>query len=193
MNRQISFAIGVAALLAATVTAAQAQATEGGATDTDTRSFQVIGNVPVICAGGTLTGGDSTFALGVLVDTSTGLLRNDLSAPPKILSGAFCSGRSTIEIAASRLTAQNSTTTPPPGFSNAVDFTATAAGWTTTPASVATDATTNPNAIQSRATAFSGDIAVSLANFTTTGGNTLRPIADTSYLGSVIVTLTAAN
>ena len=193
MTRQLSFARGVAAMLSAAAAATPALAADGGATDTDTRSFQVIGNVPVICAGGTLSGGDGTFALGVLIDTSTGLLRNDLSAPAKILSGAFCSGRSTIEIAATQLIAQNSTTAPPAGFSNAVDFTATASGWTTTPASTATDAATNPNAVQSRETAFSGDIAVSLANFTTAGGNTLRPVADTSYLGSVVVTLTAAN
>jgi len=185
----LALAAAAAALLGATAASAQTE----GATDTSTRTFQVTGNVPVICAGGTLSGGDSTFAMGVLVNTTTGLLRTDLSAPDKTLGGAFCSARSTISIAATRMTAQNATGAAPAGFSNAVDFTATASGWTTTPASVNTAASSNPAATQSRTTPFSGDIVVGLSNFATTGGTTLRPVADSSYLGSVTVTLTAAN
>lgn len=179
-----------AALLGSTAARAQ---TETAASSTDSRAFKVTGNVPVICAGGTLSGGDGTFALGVLVNTTTGLLRTDLAAPDKALTGAFCSALSTISVAATRMTAQNVTAAAPDGFSTGVDFTATASGWTTTPASVNTAASSNPGATQSRNTPFSGNITVGLSNFATTGGSTLRPVADTSYLGSVTVTLTAAN
>lgn len=189
MIRKSSLALALALLGS---TAAHAQ-TETAASTTASRAFTVTGNVPVICAGGALSGGDSTFALGVLVNTTTGLLRTDLSAPDKVLTGAFCSALSTISVAATRMTAQNVTTAAPAGFSNSVDFTATASGWTTTPASVNTAATSNPAATQSRTTPFSGNITVGLSNFATTGGTTLRPVADTSYLGSVTVTLTAAN
>ncbi len=97
-----------------------------------------------MCAGGTLVGGNDTFDLGVLIDTTTGFLRTDLAAPGKVLSGAYCSGRSTITVAATAMAAQNFTAAPPAGFSRTVDYTATAAGWTTTPASFATAAASNP-------------------------------------------------
>ena len=50
---------------------------------TDSRQFSVSGNVPSMCVAGTVTGGNATFDLGVLVDTSTGLLRNNLAVPSK--------------------------------------------------------------------------------------------------------------
>jgi hypothetical protein len=74
-----------------------------------------------------------------------------------------------------------------------VDYTATASGWTTTPASFTTSLANNTAATQSRSTPFSGDIAVAIANFGTTGGNALRLVADTNYRGTVTVTLAAAN
>ncbi|KHK93737.1 hypothetical protein LK12_04705 [Novosphingobium malaysiense] len=174
--------------LAALPAAASAQS----ATDSSTKEFAVTGNVPALCTGGTLTG-DGTFDLGVLTDTATGLLRTDLSAPDQVITGSFCSTRSTIEIAATAMTAQNATATPPAGFSRTVNYVATASGWTTTPASFDTAATTNSAAMQTRDTAFTGDIAVALSNFSTGGGDTLRMVSDTDYQGSVTVTLTAAN
>lgn len=189
MIRKSSLVIGAAALLSST--AGQAQS-ETASSNTASRSFQVTGNVPVICAGGVLSEGGSTFELGVLVNTTTGLLRTDLAVPDKVLTGAFCSALSTISVAATRMSAQNVTAAAPAGFSTDVDFTATASGWTTTPASVNTATATNPAATQSRTTPFSGNITVGLSNFATTGGN-VRLVADTSYLGSVTVTLTAAN
>lgn len=163
------------------------------ATDTDTRTFAVTGNVPALCSGGTLSGADGTFDLGVLIDTTTGFLRTDLAAPAKVLSGAFCSARSTISITATRIAAQNFTATPTAGFSRQIDYTATASGWTPTAASFDTASATNANAAQSRNSAFTGDITVGIAGFATTGGSNLRPVADTSYRGLVTVTLSAAD
>lgn len=160
---------------------------------TATKTFAVVGNVPAMCAGGAVTGGNSTFDLGVLADTTTGLLRTDLAAPSKVITGSFCSTRSTISVAATAIAAQNSTATPPAGFSRSVNYVASASGWTTTPASFDTASTTNAAATQTRATAFTGDITVGIGGFSTAGGNTLRLIADSNYSGQVTVTLAAAN
>ena len=173
-----------AAALAATPALAQSTS--------DTSEFAVIGNVPALCSGGTISGANATFDLGVLVNTSTGLLRPDLSAPSKVITGSFCSARSTINVDADAMAAQTFTATPPAGFSRTVHYVATASGWTVTPASFDTAQAVNSAATQSRDTAFTGDITVALSNFTTAGGNALRLVADPSYLGTVTVTLAAA-
>lgn len=161
-------------------------------TTSATKDFAVIGNVPAICSGGTLTG-DGTFDLGVLTDTGTGRLRSDLSAPDKLLAGSFCSTRSTINVAATPMAAQGFTAAAPAGFSRTVDYTATASGWTATPASFDTAATANTAATQIRTTAFTGDIVVGISNFSTSGGQTLRLVADPNYRGLVTVTLSVAD
>jgi hypothetical protein len=167
-------------------------ATGASAQSSDSQEFQVTGNVPGLCSVGNLGNEGGVFAMGTLIDTSTGLLRDDLSAPAKSLTGAFCSARSTITVDATRMEAQNNNSAPS-GFSRAVDFVATASGWTETAASYDTAAATNPNAVQTRTTAFQGDITVSVDNFSTVGGGNLLLVADPSYLGSVIVTLAAAD
>ncbi|NCP11415.1 MAG: hypothetical protein GW859_05590 [Sphingomonadales bacterium] len=161
--------------------------------DSDTKQFTVIGTVPALCAGGTIAGANATFDLGVLVDTSTGFLRTDLAAPAKTITGSFCSIRSTIRVEATPMTAQTFTAVPPSGFSRTVDYTATASGWTTTPARYATEEAIHTDATQSRATAFTGDITVALSQFSTGGGTALRLVSDPSYSGTVTVTLTAAD
>lgn len=185
MARSLILAAGAFAALSAGSAAAQSA--------TDTKSFAVVGNVPALCSGGTITGGGSTFDLGVLIDTTTGLLRTDLAAPPKVLTGSFCSSQSTITVAATPMTAQNFTATPPAGFSRTVDYTATASGWTATAATFATGSGSNPGATQTRPTAFSGDITVAIGTFSTNGGSGLRLVSDTSYVGVVTVTLAVAN
>lgn len=177
------------------ITSALALATPGVAlaqSNTDSKTVAIVGTAPPMCFGGTLNGSGS-FDLGVLIDTTTGQLRNDLSAPPKILVGSLCTSRSTITVTATPLTAQNFTVAPPIGFSKEVDYTATASGWTTTPASFNTAAAANAAATQSRATAFTGDITVAISGFATTGGNSLRLVADNDYRGLVTVTIAAVN
>lgn len=178
--------LGAAGLAAAIAAPASAQST------TDSKTFQVVGNVPSICSAGTITGGITTVDLGVMTDTSTGFLRTDLTAPPKVITGSFCSSRSTIRVEATPMLAQNFTATPPEGFSRTVNYQVTASGWTTTPAVFSTAQTTNSAATQSRTTAFTGDITVLLSNFTTGGGDALRLVADQTYRSTVVVTLTAA-
>ena len=172
---------------------AGAAATSAAAQSTDTSEvFEVTGNVPGLCSIGSLGTDDGIFALGTLIDLSTGRLRNDLSAPLKVLADAFCTSRSSITIEATPLESQNSSDAPE-GFARAVHYTATASGWTDAAASFDTAATTNPAATQARATAFQGDISVAIDDFRTQGGDNLLLIADPSYLGAVTVTLTAAD
>ena len=201
MLRQSIAFVAIIAALAIQSAPALAQKVGGTPTPTPTpaastvatQTLNVIGSVPAQCTGGTLTGGSSTFDLGVLTDTTTGLLRTDLAAPARVLSGSFCTSRSTITVAASPIAAQTFTVAAPTGFARTVDYTATASGWTTTPASFGTAAATNPAATQPRATAFTGDITVGIGSFATTGGSGLRLVADTNYSGTVTVTLTASN
>ena len=178
--------IGAALLAAGLSGTASAQEATNTAT---TAPIPVRGTVPALCSGGTLTGGGAAFEVGVLINTTTGFLLPNLTAPSKTLTGAFCSSKSAITIVATPMTTQNFTATPPTGFSRIVHYNATASGWTTTPAVFATGAASNPNATQQRATAFTGDITVSVSNFTTGGGDALRMVADPAYLGTVIVTL----
>jgi hypothetical protein len=162
--------------------------------NTDTAGpFPVIGTVPAMCSAGSVGEAQGTFDLGVLIDTSTGLLRDDLSAPPKILTGAFCSARSNISIEATPLFAENNLETPSSGFSRRVNYVASASGWTPTAASFSTGQTSNPAATQQRATAFQGDITVAISDFSTAGGDNLRLVADPSYKGAVTVTLAVAD
>lgn len=156
----------------------------------DTEDFAVIGTVPAICIGGSIAADGGIFDLGVLVDTSTGLLRTDLSAPSQVLSGGFCSSRSSIAVAATPIVAQTFTSAAPAGFSRSVDFSASASGWTDIPATFSTANSSNPAARQARSTPFTGPITVGIASFATTGGSALRLVADGSYSGTVTVTLT---
>lgn len=160
--------------------------------DTDSKTVNIIGTAPAMCFAGTLSGSGS-YDLGVLINLSNGQLRSDLSAPPQVLVGSFCTGRSTITIAATPLEAQNFTAAAPGGFSRRVDYTATASGWTVTPAAFNTAAAANPSATQDRPTSFSGDVTVAISNFATSGGQSLRLVADGSYRGVVTVTIAAVN
>ncbi len=190
--------IRASALIAATLALsapglAMAQiAPEVGASDTDSATVGVIGNVPAQCYGGTLSG-DGSLDLGVLIDLTTGRLRTDLATPGEVLVGSFCTSRSTITVNATPLEAQNFTVAPPAGFSRRVHYLASASGWTTTPASYNTATAANAAATQSRDSAFTGDITVAISDFSTDGGETLRLVGDESYRGVVTVTLTAVN
>src|SRR5689334_20064224 len=111
MNKLLTSLIATAALAGASSAMA--------ATDTATVGpLPVTGNVPALCSGGTVTGGNTVFAVGTLIDTATGFLRTDLSAPPKIVTGSFCNTRSSINVAATPMIAQSNAGTPPTGFSN---------------------------------------------------------------------------
>ena len=183
----------ILAISTLTASLAMAGAAAAAASSSTVGPLNVTGNVPALCSGGTVSNNDSTFALGTLIDTSTGFMLNNLSAPNKTVTGSFCNSRSTISVTATPLTAQAFTGTPPTGFTNALDYTATASGWTTTAASYTTNAASNPNATQTRSTAFTGDITIGVSGFAPVGGAALRPVSDPSYLGVVTITLAVAS
>ena len=182
------------ALILAVPASAQAQSSTltVGSSSTSSKTVSIIGTAPAMCFGGTLSG-DGTYDLGILIDTTTGQLRTDLTAPPKLLVGSFCTGRSTITIQATPLVAQNFTTIPPGGFARSVDYVATASGWTVIPASYNTATTANSAATQTRPTSYTGDVSVAISGFSTTGGQSLRLVADNNYRGLVTVTIAAVN
>ncbi|HEY3811688.1 MAG TPA: hypothetical protein VGL66_00560 [Caulobacteraceae bacterium] len=189
LNRFLIIACTTAALAsgAGATSAAAASATAGPA------SVPVTGTVVTFCTTGTLTNDTTVFDLGVLTDPNTGLLKNNIAPVSKILNGATCNTVSTITVAASPMTAQDFTTVPPAGFARAIDYTATASGWTTTPAVYVTSQSSNSAANQARNTPFSGQITLTLSSFTTTGGSNLLLVSDPVYSGAITVTLAAGN
>jgi hypothetical protein len=158
-----------------------------------TGPIPVIGSVPTFCTGGTVSGTDGVFNVGVLVDQTTGFLRTDLAAPPKTVAGAFCNAASSITIGATRMIPTSFAGLAPTGFTTGVDYIATATGWTTTDATTSTSQATNPGAVQQRPTPGGSNILVAVSGFSATGGNTLRPVADPLYRGQVVLTLAVVN
>lgn len=185
MNRIVPLLTGLALASAAAPVLAQDLTTD------QVGPLPVTGNVPALCSAGAVQGEDSVFGVGVLIDTATGLLLEDLDAPDKIVVGSFCNAQSTITIEAEPMLAQAFTGTPPDGFTDTVNFTATASGWTATPAVTSTGSASNPDATQARTSAFTGDITVGVQDFAPSDAG-LRPLADPSYLGSVTITLAIA-
>src|SRR5215472_8010129 len=126
-------------LLSAVLLAALVPAATSAAGPSTLGTVAVDGTVGTGCYGGDVNGGNSVFALGVMIDTATGLLLNNLSAPPKTVTGAFCNAASTITVTATPMVPSGFTGAPPAGFSAAVDYTTTASGWTSAPAVYATN------------------------------------------------------
>lgn len=180
----------VLAVAAATIGLLSAGGALGATVSDVTGSVGIAGTVTPRCSIGSLQGDTNIFDLGVLTDTSTGLLRN-ISPLSKTLVGASCNVQSEITVTATPMLTQDFSGAPPSGFSRSIDYVATATGWTPTPASYNTAAVSNPGAAQSRNTAFAADITVTLSDFSTTGGQTLRLVSDPHYRGDIIVTLTA--
>ena len=183
-------------LIAATLAAAVSTAAGAASALSNTAgpvSVPVTAHVVTFCTTGTLVNDTTVFDLGVLTDPTTGELKNNIAPVSKTLNGAVCNAASTINVAAQPMTAQSFTIAAPSGFSRSVDYTATASGWTTTPAVYETGLSANAAATQTRPSAFSGQITVTLSDFNTTGGSTLRLVADPNYMGAIVVTLAAGN
>lgn len=156
----------------------------------DQEQLSVNGRVPYSCQiGGASTARDA-FEMGVLVDTATGYLRRNLRAPERVIDDTWCNAPSQIEIRAVELAPQTATAQLRDGFASAVHFTATATGWSETPAFFRTDgASVQTSAIQSAPQPRVTSIRIALTDFRMRDDANLRPVASRSYLGAVIVTL----
>lgn len=84
MIRNASLALALALTTALATTAAEAQT----ASATDTRTFQVTGNVPVICTGGSLAGGARRSVGGCAVRCPASTGRSELRSS----EGRKCAG-----------------------------------------------------------------------------------------------------
>jgi len=136
----------------------------------------------------------SSLSVGTLANLSDGTLA-PITPQSITISDSWCNTGSTISVSATPMVAQSFSGAPPAGFTKAVNYTATATGWTPTPPSFTTTGDTSGNVSGSPApgTATSNDpvaqtITVGVGSFTTpAAGN--RLVADPVYSGQVTITL----
>lgn len=166
---------------------------EGDNTSADELRVRFNGRVPALCQIGGSGTTREAFPLGVMVDTSSGFLRRNMTTPDRVVEDTWCNAPSQIEVRAIELAPQAAVARLRDGFANAVHFTATATGWTETPASYRTDgASIQQSAIQNAPQPRVTTITIGLSDFRMRDGASLRPIASRSYLGAVVVTLRPA-
>ena len=148
-----------------------------------TGTVTVDGSVAVRCQ---FTTGTATITLGELAKPDGAFDPATVDGQNRTLQG-WCNGASSsMTVNAASLV---NVTSPPTGFSNQVDFTATALANSQS----ATDTNSTDNTAGSPVTvgAFSGDIKVTLSASSSHGGPTLKMVAG-AYAGDVLVTLTPA-
>lgn len=163
---------------------------EGDNTGPDDVRVRFNGRVPALCQIGGSATARGAFEMVVLIDTSSGFLKRSLTAPDKVIEDTWCNAPSEIEVRAVELTPQASVARLRDGFANAVHFTATATGWSASPAFYRTDgAATQQSAIQDAPQPRVTTLVINVSDFRMRDGAALRPIASRSYLGAVIVTL----
>lgn len=182
---QIHLAIfGAAMLFAAAPAMAQAVPDEG--------HVAIDGSVAPLCILGNPD--PAVVNLGILINTSgtrIGRIRT-IANQNVVLANSFCNfAGSVVTITANAMLASD-VTPPPASFARAVNYTATASGWTNNDANATTSALANganPAATGTGATQplpKTANIGVQLSNFTAPG-DTYLVAGD--YAGSVVITL----
>lgn len=176
--------VGAVGLSAAAPAMAQAVPDEG--------HVAVDGSVAPLCILGNPD--PAVVNLGILINTSgtrAGRIRT-IANQNVLLANSFCNfAGSVVTITANAMLASD-TTPPPASFARAVNYTATASGWTNNDASATTSALANganPSATGTGATQplpKIANIGVQLSNFTVPGDVYL--VAG-DYTGTVVVTL----
>lgn len=178
------------AVLAATIVAIGCSASAQDRTGPQSETWTVNARVLSLCSVGETGSLRDTIDMGVLIDTDTGRLRRDLPEPERLIEGSWCNGPSTLTLSAAPMRAQNADGTPPAGFTEGVDFTATAIGWTADPAVYVTDGDASPEpTVQTLPMPQQAMVTVRLSEFTAEGGPDRLPVPDPLYLGSVILLL----
>lgn len=159
------------------------------------KTFAVTGHVNSSCSLGSSNG-------SILIKTTVpanGKLDTSLNGTTFNLPGLFCDASSSINVSATELRLNPPVAKVPNGQSEAANFTATAAGWSSSAATVTT-AETSPNGSTTifagiprvQSSAKSGNLTVTVNNFTTVvgpNGNGLKLI-DGSYSATITVSLT---
>jgi hypothetical protein len=141
----------------------------------------ITGSVAVACHLGSPA--NSTIAVGTLSNLSDGTLAA-IGPQSTTIADSWCNTGSTISLSATPLVAQSFSGAPPSGFTKAVNYTATASGWTSTPPSFATPTP----ASQTSNNPVAQTITVGVSAFATpSAGN--RLVADPVYSGLITITL----
>ena len=179
--------------------AATAQGVESDAPGKSGASGQlnITAEVPKACSLGDTTNAVITITAGAsgLADPMTGRLSSEARANGTFtINNSWCNSASTLKITAAPIVAKTATGAPIFGYSRAVNYKATASGWTPTNAVATTNAASDGLAgtvsnAQNQPTPRISAIVVSLSDLSTGGGANLKLVADDNYSGSVTLTL----
>jgi hypothetical protein len=188
----VALAAALSAMLTAQASLARAQDTTG--------TVNLTGSVAPRCglaASGSSTIFGQTVELGELA-AADGTLRTGIdgqfASAAAAISVVCNTAAPTISVSASPLSAQTSTGTPPTGFANTIDYTATVALRTTASAPVVLS-TASGSSVSHTFSVGEGRIANSVGNVTlsATAFHTASAsdilVADSSYKGSIAVTI----
>lgn len=176
--------------LAALAVPAWAQESEGGS-NSDSATVGVTGNVADLCILGDPS--QPNVDVGQMVETSGGRVGkiSTISNQVVTLPGSFCNFAGTqVDITTSALLGPEGT--PPASFSRAVNYTATATGWTTPDAAATSAAGFDGSSPSASGTGGQqdgpklNDITVTLSSFTVPQD---RLLISGGYTGSVTITL----
>lgn len=158
-------------------------------------NFAVNGNVQSHCSLGS-SPGPLTVSTTV---PSNGKLDPTLNGRTFTLNGLFCDAPSTIKVSATELGRNPPKPSVPNGQSQAANFTATATGWSSTPATVTTAETSPVGSLtvfngtpRSQSSAKTGNVTVTVNNFTTVAGpnGNGQKLVDGAYSATITVSLT---
>lgn len=158
-------------------------------------SFPVTGSTQSHCSLGSATG---PLVLTTTV-ASNGKLDPSLDGRTFTIAGVFCNSPSTIRVSATELRRTPPQGNVPPGHSQAANFTATATGWASTPATVTTTETSNlgsptvfTGVARSQPAPKSGSITVTVNNFKTVGGTpgNSHKLVNGNYSATITISLT---
>ena len=158
-------------------------------------NFPISGHVASTCSLGSSTG---SLIISTTVP-SNGKLDASLNGRTFNLTGLFCDAPSTIKLSATELRRSPPVNKVPNGQSEAANYSATATGWSSTPATVTTTETSPFGSTtvfvgtpRSQPSAKIGNLTVTVNNFTTVvGPNGLgQKLIDGPYSATITVSLT---
>lgn len=155
-------------------------------------TITVTGSVTAACHLGSPTA--TTVEVGTLANSSDGTLA-PISPQSTTITASWCNTGSIIGISATPLVAQGFAGAPPAGFTKAVNYTASASGWTATPASFITAGNSSGTVsgtpvpgTQTTTDPVGQTITVSVSGFATPA-SAGRLVADPNYSGTITITL----
>jgi len=159
-------------------------------------TYTVTGRVSSSCS---LGSNNAPITISTTV-AANGKLDTALNGKSWNISNVMCSGPSSIRVSAKALRRNPANATVPNGQSQTANFTATASGWSPTPASVTTGETlpagtgaAYAGTPQTQNSAKAGNIVVTVNNFTSvtgTNGNGAK-LVDGPYSATITVSLSA--